>query len=216
MREIPLASLRDLRTLSRIPDERKKSLVEQQFNLLIAQSILGLPIDKLLINYPQFKDWFEQIQEAASEIWTVPEHQKATYFEIHYPHLGYLFRTTYDLLIAKEENAQIHYWTIANAIPSEKLLLDWYNQLDLFLLVQTLHYVPEQISLIYWFLTPLKVIKVPIYYHRDLYNKFLKTLSDLVQQNLSLVHEEENLTNLFLKGKISTNDYLNTINEVEI
>ncbi|MGH2412717.1 MAG: hypothetical protein ACRDEA_03265 [Microcystaceae cyanobacterium] len=216
MTETSLNHLVNLRTLSRIPDERKKSLVEQQFNLLITQSILGLPIEKLLDNYPQFKDWLPQIREAAPKIWTVPEHQKVTNFPINYPHLGYLLRTTYDLLVADSENAQIHYWTTANPVSLEQLNRDWHTQLDLFLLVQSLQYNPEKVSLTYWFLTQFKVVKVTIFYDGDLHKQFQENLSQILQQKLLPPQLEEDLTTRFLKGEISATDYVDAIPEVEI
>jgi hypothetical protein len=68
---------------------------------------------------------------------------------------GYLLTAIYDLLILDEQQAQILDWkTYPRPQNSGKLAQHWQTRLYPFLLAETSDYLPEQISMTYWFIQP--------------------------------------------------------------
>ncbi|MGH2416038.1 MAG: hypothetical protein ACRDEA_20580, partial [Microcystaceae cyanobacterium] len=68
-----------------IPSKSLKTTpTDRRFHQLIKQSLLGLPIEKLLETKPQYQLWFEQVQKEAPQIWTLPDNQKAVDYTLTY------------------------------------------------------------------------------------------------------------------------------------
>ena len=216
MTEVILKQTKTVINLPLVPPYRKPSLMARQFGLLIRQSVLDLPIQRLLHNFPQFQNWLEQVRENASEIWTIAEHQRVTNVPTHYYYSGYCLSTTYPLLLVNSEGVQIYYWTTANPVSWEKISQDWHTQLDLFLLVKNFNYVPEQASLIYWFLTQFQVVQVSLKYSSNLHQEFEYNLTKVLQEDSLPIPPRGDLTTLLLNRQISVQYYLDAIPEIEI
>ncbi|MGH2413065.1 MAG: hypothetical protein ACRDEA_05125 [Microcystaceae cyanobacterium] len=199
----------------------KTTPTDRRFHQLIKQSLLGLPLEKLLEDQPQYQLWFKQVQSEAPSIWTLPTNQKATDYTINYCDKDVRLCSTYDLLLVETEKAEIIRWTTAASMPLSDLIGHPSTQLDLFLLRQTFEYPPEQISLSYWFLSQEQAIKVSIPYSRQLHQYLSQQLPQLLHDsglNSSPTgwDEESSLTSRFLKGELSATQYLDAIPEVEI
>ncbi|MEB3341033.1 PD-(D/E)XK nuclease family protein [Okeania sp.] len=136
-----------------------------QFHLLMQQKELGLPIESLILENQEMLLCFNNFSQAASEILSSEtqddiilrqaEHHRSFNFK------GYILTAIYDLLIAKNKQAQIFDWkTYRYPKNQEKLAQNWQTRLYLYLLVETSKYLPEAVSMTYWFIQP-KSEKLP-------------------------------------------------------
>ncbi len=127
-----------------------------RFHLLMQQRELCLPIEPLVAEDLQLQQCFQQLLETApdlftteSDVWRVAEHQRILKFH------DILLVAVYDLLITKPEYAQILDWkTYSRPRYSNQLAQNWQTRLYRYILVETSHYTPEQVSMIYWFVQP--------------------------------------------------------------
>jgi hypothetical protein len=127
-----------------------------RFHLLMQQRELCLPINPLIAQDPQLQQCFQQFLETAPDLFTpeldqyrIAEHQRILKFE------DILFVVVYDLLIAKPQQAQIFDWkTYPRPRDRNQLAINWQTRLYLYVLVETSHYTPEDVSMVYWFVQP--------------------------------------------------------------
>jgi len=130
-----------------------------QFHLLMQQRELGLPIESLILENQEMLHCFNNFSQAASEILNLnaqddiilrqAEHNRSLNFK------GYILTAIYDLLIAKNEQAQIFDWkTYRYPENKNKLAQNWQTRLYLYLLVETSKYLPETVSMTYCFIQP--------------------------------------------------------------
>lgn len=97
---------------------------------------------------------------------------------------GYLLTAIYDLLILDDKRGQILDWkTYLQPQNEQKLRNNWQTRLYLYLLAETSDYLPEQLSLTYWF------VKIPhnpqcltIQYSQKLHQKNQEDLEHLLAQ----------------------------------
>ncbi|MDX2216351.1 MAG: PD-(D/E)XK nuclease family protein [Oculatellaceae cyanobacterium bins.114] len=137
------------------PLEQQERLIwGQQFHLLMQQHELGLP----LVSFQDVTAPLQQCVQALIE--TAPnlfdsteallrqsEHRRTVEFE------GYLLTVVYDLLILEAQRAQILDWkTYPRPAQSRSLERNWQTRLYPFVLAETTHYRPEDISMTYWFI----------------------------------------------------------------
>jgi hypothetical protein len=167
------------------PEQQEKLNWGNQFHRLMQQQQLGLPIDPLLA-----KD--EQLQQAISAlikirpdrgksgktIWQEAEHCRTLRLD------NYLLTVIYDLLLIESNRAEIFDWkTYLQPENSEKLSNNWQTRLYLYVLTETSDFLPEQISLTYWF---VKVPRVPqsltFKYSRKQHKKNKKDLTHLLSR----------------------------------
>ncbi len=136
------------------PEQQAKQTWGSRFHLLMQQRELGLPIESLLEEDEELKHSLMALIDAAPEIflregsmWREAEHCRTLSFG------NYLLTVIYDLLIADEGKAKIvdwkTYWQPPNKI---KLATNWQTRLYLYVLAETSEYLPEQISMTYWFI----------------------------------------------------------------
>ncbi|KJH70577.1 PD-(D/E)XK nuclease family protein [Aliterella atlantica] len=125
-----------------------------RFHLLMQQRELGLPIDALVKEDAQLQRWMNAFAGAASEIlspnsnsnFRESEHCRTLQIEEH------LLTVIYDLLIASDRTCQILDWkTYPKPQNRSKLGQNWQTLLYLYVLAQTSEYLPEQMSMTYWF-----------------------------------------------------------------
>ena len=152
-----------------LPDadlQRKKNLLlGANFHLLIQQQQLGLDVSDLASSDHKLQLWlgaFEQKPPITIEGDRLCEHRRTLEVGIqtslHHSQnnncrQGYFVLTAiYDFLILGDRKAQILDWkTHQVAIAENKLQANWQTRLYLYLLVKTTNYLPEQLSMTYWF-----------------------------------------------------------------
>ncbi|BAZ28120.1 hypothetical protein NIES4074_05510 [Cylindrospermum sp. NIES-4074] len=137
------------------PEHEERQTLGSRFHLLMQQREMGLPIDSFLQADTQLQSWMAGFAEAAPEI-LKPAPDDQTFRESeHYRTLqvqDYLLTVIYDLLIADSQQAQILDWkTYPKPQNKSKLEKNWQTRLYMYVLAETSVYLPEQISMTYWF-----------------------------------------------------------------
>lgn len=136
------------------PEEQETMAWGQRFHVLMQQRELGLPVEHLVREDPQMQRCLEATIAAAPEIFSnlapyrfrESEHWRSLNFQ------GYLLTAVYDLLILEERQAQILDWkTYPRPQNRTHLARNWQTLLYPFILAETSSYLPEQISITYWF-----------------------------------------------------------------
>lgn len=124
-----------------------------RFHLLMQQRELGLPVEPLVEEDAQLQHCVTSLLHEASETlapsfqrFRDSEHCRTLNFQ------SYLLTVIYDLLIEDENSAQIIDWKTYSQ-PRNRLWLaqDWQTRLYLYVLAETSDYLPEHISMTYWF-----------------------------------------------------------------
>jgi hypothetical protein len=166
------------------PEQQEKLVWGSQFHHLIQQQELGLPIDSLLAADEQFQLAITALKQKAPELWSSEpdislreaEHCRTLEFN------GYLLTVVYDLLILKSKPKQamiIDWKTYLQPTNKNKLEKNWQTRLYLYVLAETSDYLPQQISLTYWFVKlPHEPQNLIFNYHK---NKHEKTKQDLTK-----------------------------------
>lgn len=135
------------------PHQQETQAWGNRFHLLMQQRELGLPIEPLLQENQELNHSLQALIQAAPEILVGKENQWREAEHCRTLSSGnYLLTVIYDLLIAEEEKAQIFDWkTYLQPQNKSKLASNWQTRLYLYLLAETSEYLPEQISMTYWF-----------------------------------------------------------------
>jgi len=216
-----LAASNNLENMEAIA-EVKSHPKEEQFRLLMEQSLMELPIAPFLNNTPQFKQWFSQLQLLAPEIWSNEPNTWKIYGQLlQFPYNNVTLSTKIDFLIYRYQQLEIINWTTHCPEDLENVLTDWKPQLDLFILAQTESYLPSQIRMTYWFLQEENdPIKVSRSYSMEAYQAFQDQLEQVLPKisppDVTNSFPVEDTLTQFLTGKISINNYLDSIPEIEI
>lgn len=135
------------------PEQQERQTWGSRFHLLMQQQELGLPIEPLVQEDAQLQRWMTALVAAAPEILTPDpktfrqaEHCRTLNFQ------SFLLTVIYDLLIADDNFAYILDWK-TYLQPKDRRMLekDWQTRLYLYVLAETSNYLPEQISMTYWF-----------------------------------------------------------------
>ncbi len=171
-----------------------------QFHLLMQQRELGLPIESLMLENQEMQHCFDNFSQAAPEILNSKtqdnvilrqaEHTRSINFN------RYILTVIYDLLIAENKQAQIFDWkTYSHPQNKKKLAQDWQTRLYLYTLVETSNYLPEAVSITYWFIQPKSQslpYKLKFSYNQQAHKKTEQDLQEILD-NLTywLKHYEE-------------------------
>lgn len=135
------------------PEQQEKQNWGSRFHLVMQQRELGLPVESLIQEDAQLQSCVSALFNAAPEIFTSTpgifreaEHCRTLNFQ------GYLLTVIYDLLIEESQSSQILDWkTYPKPKNRKHLEHDWQTRLYLYVLAETSDYLPEQISMTYWF-----------------------------------------------------------------
>ncbi|MEC4888372.1 MAG: PD-(D/E)XK nuclease family protein [Scytonema sp. PMC 1070.18] len=137
------------------PEHEERQSLGSRFHLLMQQREMGLPIDSILQEDAQLQRWFTDFAKAAPEILAPDPHRQSFRESEHYRTLqvqDYLLAVVYDLLIADNQHAQIFDWKTYPKLPNKrKLEQNWQTRLYMYVLAETSSYLPENISMTYWF-----------------------------------------------------------------
>jgi CRISPR/Cas system-associated exonuclease Cas4 (RecB family) len=169
------------------PEHEERQTLGSRFHLLMQQWEMGLPINSFLQNDPQLKSWMSAFANAAPEILT-PATDRPNFRESeHYRTLqvqDYLLTVIYDLLIADNQQAQILDWKTYPKPPDKRRLSkNWQTRLYMYLLAETSEYIPENISMTYWFVQSQgKPQSIQFTYSDSLHKQTAKNLNQLLNQ----------------------------------
>lgn len=165
------------------PQQQEKLAWGSQFHLLMQQKELGLPIDSLLAQNEQLESAIAALINAAPEIWLSDrdtwreaEHCRTLNFQ------DYLLTVIYDLIVGDRTSAKIIDWkTYLQPETRSNLAKNWQTRLYLYVLVETSDYLPEQVSMTYWFVkNPRKPQSLTFAYDRRQHEKTRQDLSILL------------------------------------
>jgi PD-(D/E)XK nuclease superfamily len=169
-----------------IPEHEEKQKLGSHFHLLMQQQEMGLPINTLLEEDEKLGELMTAFAKAAPEILS-PNNNEAFRESEHYRTLqikNYLLTVIYDLLIADDHQAQILDWkTYANPPSKSHLEQNWQTRLYMFVLAETSEYLPENISMTYWFVQSKdKPQSMKFTYSSAQHEKSRKKLTQLLTQ----------------------------------
>ncbi len=138
------------------PEQLERLAAGSQFHLLMQQWQLELPIEPFVEEDTQLQCWFSAFRNVASQILMLNEPDGSVLRQSEYAltieFQGYLLTVVYDLLISNPARAKILDWkTYPRPQNPRWLLQNWQTRLYLFVLAETGSYLPEQISMTYWF-----------------------------------------------------------------
>jgi hypothetical protein len=168
-------------------EHEERLTLGSRFHLLMQQHEMGLPIDTFLQADSQLQSWMEAFAKAAPEILT-PTINSQTFRESeHYRTLQlqeYLLTVIYDLLIANNQQAQILDWKTYPNLPNKRNLeQNWQTRLYMYVLAETSDYLPENISMTYWFVhIEGKPQNIKFSYNTSQHEKTAKRLNRLLDQ----------------------------------
>ncbi|MBF2021483.1 MAG: PD-(D/E)XK nuclease family protein [Hydrococcus sp. C42_A2020_068] len=167
------------------PQQQEKQTWGSQFHLLMQQKELGLPIESLVAQDEQLQHSITALMNAAPEIWQSEsgswreaEHCRTLSFQ------GYLLTVVYDLLMSDRAKAKIVDWkTYLFPENRAKLAKNWQTRLYLYVLAETTDYLPEQISMTYWFVKlPTQPQSLTFVYNSVQHEKNRQDLTRLLTQ----------------------------------
>jgi hypothetical protein len=165
------------------PESEEKQIWGSRFHLLMQQRELGLPIESLLQEDLELDRSLKALIQAAPELLTNHGEQKREAEHSRTLSFGnYLLTVIYDLLIAEDSQAKIIDWkTYLKPRKRNQLACNWQTRLYLYALAKTSNYLPEQISMTYWFVRlPDKPQSHTFTYNKQLYRQTETDLAKLL------------------------------------
>lgn len=169
------------------PEHEDKQALGSRFHLLMQQREMGLPIEEILADDGQLSTWIKDFCEVAPDIFAPVLSEDGFRESEHYRTLQIetaLFTVIYDLLILNKNQAQIIDWKTYPQPPSKSRLENsWQTRLYMYVLAETSNYLPENISMTYWFFqTGNKPTSYTIKYSRTLHEQIKRKLNRLIKQ----------------------------------
>ncbi|MEL7036645.1 MAG: PD-(D/E)XK nuclease family protein [Cyanobacteria bacterium J06592_8] len=175
------------------PDKEERLTWGNRFHLLMQQRELGLPIDNLIDEDSELGKDLKALVNAAPDLFNQDsnidsseqnfreaEHQRTLTFGNH------LLVGVYDLLIAEKNTAQILDWkTYPRPQNPTRIIQNWQTRLYPYLLVETHNYLPEQVSMTYWFVQSRKNYKpqsLELPYNNQKHQQTHQDLSELIDK----------------------------------
>jgi hypothetical protein len=167
------------------PENEENITLGSQFHLLMQQREMGLPIKHMLAGNPQLQTWMQGFTDVAPEILTPATATEIFRESEHYRTLqveNYVLAVIYDLLIADKYQAQILDWkTYPKPLHKKFLEKNWQTRLYLYVLAETSEYLPENISMTYWFIqSDAKPESIKFNYNSLLHEQTGKKLKQLL------------------------------------
>ncbi|QLE55895.1 PD-(D/E)XK nuclease family protein [Nostoc sp. TCL26-01] len=168
-------------------EHEEKQILGSRFHLLMQQREMGLPINNFLEADSRLQTWMSAFASVAPEILTLKTDSQTFRESEHYRTLqvqDYLLIVIYDLLIADYQQAQILDWKTYPQPPDKrKLGLNWQTRLYMYVLAETSEYLPENISMTYWFVqSEGKPQNIQFNYNPAQHTKTAKKLDQLLNQ----------------------------------
>lgn len=167
------------------PEHQERLAWGSRFHLLMQQRELGLPIASLVQEDAQLQRWMTAFASAAPEIlanntnnqFRESEHCRTLQVQ------DYLLTVIYDLLIADDRSAQILDWkTYPKPQNRSWLEINWQTLLYPYILAETSDYLPEQISMTYWFVQSEQPQSLKFTYNNTQHQKTQAKLHELLNK----------------------------------
>jgi len=138
------------------PEQQEKLAWGSRFHLLMQQKELGLPIESIVEGDTEMQRCLNAFIDPEPELFTLSEKSDRTFRQAEHTRTlnfqNYLITVIYDLLIAESKQSQIFDWkTYPRPQNHKSLAQNWQTRLYLYVLVESSNYLPEQISMTYWF-----------------------------------------------------------------
>ncbi|MBE9065883.1 PD-(D/E)XK nuclease family protein [Leptolyngbya cf. ectocarpi LEGE 11479] len=136
------------------PTGQEAALWGSQFHLLMQQQALGIPIDVMATASGDMTAKVNALRQQAPHLFEAGPHERLRQSE-HQRTLafnGYLFTVIYDLVILSADAGLIVDWKTYLKPPlKQSLANDWQTRLYLYVLAETSHLAPDQLTMAYWF-----------------------------------------------------------------
>lgn len=178
-----------------------------QFHLLMQQQAMGMPIDVMATANEDMVAKVEALKQKAPHLFRPQpqerlrqsEHQRTLAFN------GYVFTVIYDLVVLTSKSGMIVDWkTYLKPPPKQYLARDWQTRLYLYVLKETTELMPEQLTMVYWFVR-----------HRDEQGndlppsayRFTYTVQQHEQTRKDLLRLTDRLSRLRQLGEFPKTDY---------
>lgn len=190
------------------PEGQEAALWGSQFHLLMQQQSLGMPIQVMATASEDMTAKVDALRQQAPHLFEAgphehlrqSEHQRTLAFN------GYLFTVIYDLVILSAHAGLIVDWKTYLKPPLKQYLAhDWQTRLYLYVLAETSHLAPDQLTMAYWFVR-----------HRDEHGhelppseyQFAYSLQQHDQTRANLLRLTDRLSSLRQRGEFPQTDDL--------
>lgn len=190
------------------PERQEAALWGSQFHLLMQQQALGIPIDVMATASGDMTTKVDALRQQAPHLFEAESHEHLRQSE-HQRILafnGYLFTVIYDLIILSADAGLVVDWkTYLKPPRKQDLARDWQTRLYLYVLAETSHLSPDQLTMAYWFVR-----------HRDAQGndlppsdyQFAYSLQQHDQTRTHLLRLTDRLSALRQGGEFPQTDYL--------
>lgn len=141
------------------PDQQAALTLGDRFHLLMQQQELGLAIAASKLTSREEAQIYEAVERFLASAPEISRRDRVDFRQSEHrrslPFQGFLLTVVYDLLILEPDQAEILDWKTYAKVPSATVLkANWQHKLYPFVLAETSNYLPEQITLSYWFVRP--------------------------------------------------------------
>lgn len=192
------------------PEKQDRIKFGNQFHLLMQQKELCLDISPILTNSPALADCFQSLQKSAPEI-LKPEVLKTdsilpdqaakssifrqAEYNLNLTYKNYIITAIYDLLITDDQYAYIYDWKTYPLLEnSNRVIENWQTRLYLFLMAEASDYVPENITMTYWFIKSnesQKAEHLKISYDQNQHEKNRQDLDNLLDKLTNYLNQQQ-------------------------
>ncbi|MGL5035946.1 MAG: PD-(D/E)XK nuclease family protein [Microcystaceae cyanobacterium] len=165
------------------PQQQKNLDWGDRFHRLMQQWQLGLPLDNILNQNPEFAQSLQALIQTVPALQSDTVEREAEHYRI-LPFQDYVLTVIYDLLVIDPERAEILDWkTYPLPQKVEKIRNHWQTRLYLYVLAETTAYQPEQLSMTYWFVKlPKQPESLTISYSQSQHQTTQESLNLLLNQ----------------------------------
>jgi hypothetical protein len=226
-RKYQYSFLEDLRLPNADLKSQEKLLLGANFHLLMQQQQLGLDVTDLANADSNLKLWLKAFEQKPPTMIAgdrLGEHRRTLEIPIQislnhsqnhdYRQAHFVLTAIYDSLILSDRLAQILDWkTHQVTIAKDKLQENWQTRLYLYLLVKTSKYLPEQISMTYWFANTAEsvIINYSEVKHLNTEIRLAKILTEISQTNdYPLTKNVSKCKQCEFRDRCDRNDYIDT------
>ncbi len=158
----------------------------KRFHLLMQQQELGLDIANLAAGDPQLQKWISTFAKNPPKmIDSSRRYPESTYT---FALAGYILIAVFDLLILGDRQGQILDWKTHNRPIAEAILRSsWQTRLYLYILAAKTKFLPEQISMSYWFAETAATVEITycLQDHQQTHQEIIQILGEMAAAEAS-------------------------------
>lgn len=191
------------------PEKQERIKFGNQFHLLMQQKELGLNISPILRSSQDIAACFQSLQKSVPDV-LITDHIAANQslnlsslssifrqaeYSINLTYDNYIITVIYDLLITDNQYAHIYDWkTYPLPEKSNKIIENWQTRLYLFVLAEVGSYLPENLTMTYWFIKSNQSEKaehLKINYDQNQHEKNRRDLENLLEILTDYLNKEQ-------------------------